>query len=299
MIALVESSVDALAGVWQGSHDMWTSLWMRVSSSASDFNLWVWGTLISHLLVFWLLNAFYLTVDLTQKPKWMLKFKIQDGQNQPVDKARLYSAIKRALFNQLFMMPVFSAASFGLAQARGIEFGTPLPSFQTIIFHLACYGVVEEIMFYYSHRLLHWGVLYKRIHKLHHEWTAPIGITAIYAHPIEHLLSNLIPVAAGPLIMGSHLVVFWIWYSLAIFVTCTVHSGYHLPFMPSSEFHDFHHLKFTNNFGVLGFLDWLHGTDKTFRASVQFQRHFTSMSPRSLKEIVPDVKAKAADAKSN
>ncbi len=36
-------------------------------------------------------------------------------------------------------------------------------------------------------------------------------------------------------------------------------TGYHLPFMPSPEAHDFHHLRFSNCFGVLGLLDYVHG----------------------------------------
>lgn len=44
-------------------------------------------------------------------------------------------------------------------------------------------------------RLLHHPYLYKHVHKLHHEWTAPIGIVAIYAHPVEYLTSNLFTVS--------------------------------------------------------------------------------------------------------
>ena len=40
-------------------------------------------------------------------------------------------------------------------------------------------------MFFYSHRALHSRGLYKTIHKTHHEWTAPISLIAIYAHPVE------------------------------------------------------------------------------------------------------------------
>jgi hypothetical protein len=41
------------------------------------------------------------------------------------------------------------------------------------------------------------------------QWTSPIGITSIYAHPVEHVLSNVLPIGIGPLLLGSHIVVFW------------------------------------------------------------------------------------------
>ena len=41
------------------------------------------------------------------------------------------------------------------------------------------------------------------------------------------------------------------------------------PWQPSldeqPDFHDFHHEKFTGNFGLTGWLDALHGTDKQWR----------------------------------
>ena len=126
--------------------------------------------------------------------------------------------------------------------------------------------------------MVHMPMFYKRIHKKHHEWTAPIGLVWIYSHPFEHLVSNLIPVATGPLLLGSHCITFWIWILLAITATTIVHSGYHLPFLPSAEFHDYHHLKTINNFGVVGILDRLHGTDSIFLKSKEFKRHFIYFS---------------------
>ena len=90
---------------------------------------------------------------------------------------------------------------------------------------------------------MHHPRVYKHIHKIHHEWTASISIIALYAHPFEHIVSNIIPVILGPLIMGSHILVGLLWSVIAIGQTQLAHGGYHLPFLPSPEAHDFHHLK--------------------------------------------------------
>ena len=59
----------------------------------------------------------------------------------------------------------------------------------------------------------------------------------------------------------------WLWYCLALLSTLNAHSGYHFPLFPSPEAHDFHHLKFNQCYGVLGILDYLHGTDTLFRSN--------------------------------
>lgn len=58
---------------------------------------------------------------------------------------------------------------------------------------MTCTRVV--IKYHLIVRFLHHRRLYKYIHKKHHEWTAPIAVTAIYCHPLEHLLSNILPPA--------------------------------------------------------------------------------------------------------
>lgn len=82
---------------------------------------------------------------------------------------------------------------YPLIKWRGLPWQAELPSFQRVLFDLAGCLIIEEFGFYYTHRLLHHPYLYKHIHKIHHEWTAPIGIVGIYAHPIEHCVcSNVI-----------------------------------------------------------------------------------------------------------
>ena len=172
-----------------------------------------------------------------------------------------------------------------------------------ILFELSIFILVEEVGFYYSHVALHSSILYKHIHKIHHEWTAPIGLTALYAHPLEHVLSNLLPIAMGPLLIGSHLITTWTWYCIALVSTIISHSGYHLPLLPSPEFHDFHHFKFNQCFGACGLLDYIHGTDQLFRCklctnyvkslhfdrkSKQYQRNILLIGLEPLTKTYPD-----------
>jgi fatty acid hydroxylase domain-containing protein 2 len=56
-------------------------------------------------------------------------------------------------------------------------------------------------VFYLTHRMLHQPTLYKRVHAIHHEFSAPVGAAALYSHWLEHLVSNLLPVALGPVVM--------------------------------------------------------------------------------------------------
>ena len=87
----------------------------------------------------------------------------------------------------------------------------------------------------------------------------------------------------------------WLWYMLALFNTLNAHSGYHFPLFPSPESHDFHHLKFNQCYGVLGILDYLHGTDTLFRSNKAYQRHIMLLSSTPVRETFPDENVKKID----
>ncbi|XP_063784435.1 fatty acid hydroxylase domain-containing protein 2 [Pseudophryne corroboree] len=275
---------------WGASGDFWQTQWGKLHSyyGGNELALYCLGAMVVPSASFWLYNAVLMLIDLTGKPKCITRYRIQLGKNDPVDPGKLKHAVKVVMFNQLFLSFPMVLLMYLFMQWRGNPCGTELPTFHWVLLELSIFGLIEEILFYYSHRLFHHPTLYKHIHKQHHEWTAPVGVVSLYAHPLEHIFSNMLPSMVGPMLMGSHVATVMLWFSLALFITTISHCGYHLPFLPSSEFHDFHHLKFNQCYGVLGVFDRLHGTDLVFKQSKASERHILLLNFTPLTQSIPE-----------
>lgn len=274
---------------WGASGDFWQAQWDKILDVFGEdvFTYWVYGSTMLTFIVYWVFGGVYTILDVTNKPAALRRYKIQPGTNEPVDTKKLLKVIMWVVINQTLVSVPITLLSFRLMLWRGFLPLRELPTFHWVLAEMAVHILMEEVGFYYSHRLLHSRYLYRYIHKRHHEWTAPIAVTAIYCHPIEHIFSNLIPPFLGVFIMGSHVATAYLWFSLAILSTLNAHSGYHLPFFPSPEAHDFHHLKFNQCFGVLGVLDRLHGTDTVFRNTQAYARHIMMLSLVPPREAFP------------
>lgn len=167
-----------------------------------------------------------------------------------------------------------------LAEAFGLQtYQVPFPSWPTMAYQILLFFVFEDAFHYVAHQALHYGPLYRNIHKIHHKYSAPFGLAAEYAHPAEVLILGTGTIG-GPLLycwITGHLHIFtvYVWVMLRLFQAVDCHSGYDfpwslnkfVPFWSGADHHDFHHMAFTNNYATsFRYLDFIFGTDTKYHA---------------------------------
>ncbi|CAG7917977.1 unnamed protein product [Penicillium olsonii] len=147
-----------------------------------------------------------------------------------------------------------------MAQFCGLSTSIPFPTFWTMAYQIAIFFVMEDTWHYFSHRALHWGPLYKAIHKIHHQYSAPFGLAAEYASPIEVMILGFgtvgCPILWCAMTGDLHILTMYIWIVLRLFQAIDAHSGYEfpwslhhfLPFWAGADHHDLHHEKFIGNY---------------------------------------------------
>ncbi|KAJ3111075.1 C-4 sterol methyl oxidase [Phlyctochytrium bullatum] len=209
------------------------------------------------------------------------KYKIQPTENTNAQIWKVtWHALKSQLFVQLPMMLTFHPTAIFLGM-RFLE--VPFPSISTILVQQAFFLFMEDTFHYFAHRAMHWGPLYKHIHKLHHEYQAPFGLTAEYAHTIEVIVVGQ-GFFIGPLLWTLatrdtpntlHIISMAIWLAVRLITTVDDHSGYDfpwslhhwIPFWGGADFHDYHHMAFNGNYSsTFRHWDWIFGTDAGYNA---------------------------------
>jgi methylsterol monooxygenase len=196
------------------------------------------------------------------KPPALYRRRLQPDTPPLTGGPQLRKLFVNLLSNQLLVLLPFAVLQWWTARIRV----TPeLPPWAETLGSIALFVAAEEVVFYYLHRLLHrsrW--LYTHVHKVHHEFKAPTALAAVYAHPVEVALTNVLPLWLGPVLLRAHLFTLWLWYVVAVVGVQVHHSGYRwwwtsgLDIQP--DFHDYHHEASTGCYGTLGLLDWVHGT---------------------------------------
>ena len=175
----------------------------------------------------------------------------------PID-WKLYK--KTALYVLTMQMSVTPFVMYGLIPVwKYIEINTTfrdLFTFYTMI-KLLITPILSDITFYYLHRITHFTIFYKDVHKLHHEWKTPCALCAAYTTYTEFTFCNLPTFLLPVLILRLNWYAANLWFIFATINVINDHSGY--VFLDRSVHHALHH-QFTNyNYGSK-YLDIIHCT---------------------------------------
>ncbi|KNC46718.1 C-4 sterol methyl oxidase [Thecamonas trahens ATCC 50062] len=201
-------------------------------------------------------------------------------QQRTPSRSLVVACIKSLLVGHLIVQPLQLFLLYPVFVALGMSADpADMPSAAVAIAQLLACFVINETGFYWSHRWLHSEWLFKTVHARHHKFGSTIGIAAEYAHPFEQLVSNGLPTIGGPLLLGTHMSITFLWLAIRIYLTVDNHCGFALPWSPAhwggaakvNPFashplaHNFHH---SHNSGCYGgnsfFWDWIMGTDADF-----------------------------------
>jgi methylsterol monooxygenase len=148
-----------------------------------------------------------------------------------------------------------------MAQYFGLSTSVPFPSLWTMASQIAIFFVMEDAWHYWTHRAMHMSpFLYKNVHKIHHQYSAPFGLAAEYASPIEVMMLGLgtvgLPILWCAITGNLHILTMYLWIVLRLFQAIDAHSGYEfpwslhhfLPFWAGADHHDTHHERFVGNY---------------------------------------------------
>ncbi len=224
----------------------------------------VMGTIVS--MVAFMVFALPLTWIAVRDPAWARRYRIQSRKARP---GVFWPSVRCWLINNLWMFGAV-IVSWPLLRLSGVHTG-PLPSAWVIVGSLLLFIYLDDLLYYGFHRLMHRRWWFRRVHGWHHRIYTPWAITGNYMHPFEYVATGSIALA-GPLLLGSHVVVLYLWAIFRQWEASEGHCGYAFPWSPtrflplsdSALHHDFHHSKVKGNYA--GFLAW---TDKAFGTTVK------------------------------
>lgn len=235
-------------------------LWGLTCTRYRPGHIEIAGVILSQIIGFIIPATIYLLIDVFF-PRFSHRHKIQSERRQPTW-PQIWHCIQISMFNQFWLIGLHALATYWIGLDHTfLEMDPHLPTLKTLAIDFIFGMAAREVMFYYVHRALHHPSIYVYIHKMHHKYTAPISFAAEYAHPVEHIIANVLPIALPLTLKGTHFLSLMAFSVFELFQAAADHSGYDFFKLPPASIHDLHHEKFRVNYSTLGIMDWIHGTD--------------------------------------
>ena len=250
---------------------VWKPYWgAYLAWIGGERNANIYGNAIVSTLVLLLQNLCYYCFYIACNP-WVESFRIgkQWPWESPKEEARAEFAetarngFLLTLLNVALTIPL-GYLSYGDAKRLGYSAAVEtFPTAFTMVWQMMVFMLIEDALFYWGHRTLHHPSIYSYIHKVHHKFNYTVSIAATATHPVEYIVSNVLPFVAGPTLLGAHCATMYAWILFRVSETVVNHSGYNfpwtmftiLPLQGTAKDHDDHHSKQVGNFGSL-FSHW-------------------------------------------
>eukprot|EP00928_Gymnodinium_smaydae_P054367 TRINITY_DN38150_c0_g1_i1.p1 TRINITY_DN38150_c0_g1~~TRINITY_DN38150_c0_g1_i1.p1 ORF type:complete len:251 (-),score=35.77 TRINITY_DN38150_c0_g1_i1:104-856(-) len=226
----------------------------------------VWFLMMSPLcvLVFTVVSAGFMFVDLYKKPAFIAERRIQSASTLPT--AADYRRMLPVVLVQNGFLSVVVCPPLTLAWYRYVDVQPTFPGWVRVWFEVVAMALLYDSWFWACHRLFHLPSLY-RFHKLHHQWKAPCALEGAYFDPVDFMIGNYFPMLVLPAFITSHFFSMLLFGCVGAVSVAVTHSGYDMrgptwflgPLKPSVR-HDAHHEFFDVNFSTFGIQDVLFGT---------------------------------------
>ena len=238
-------------------------------------DLWLFSTYIfwTYEIMFWLCNSFLIFIELVDIPS-VDQYRIQKHKKKLRFQPDLVNLmIKETIIHQITFILFAPILYYSFDYFGHVDVQNERPSWSIICFHLALFILSEDTIFFWTHYLFHTPWLYKNIHKKHHVYKQPTGVTAVLSDPIEVIQTQFAMWFMPMFLKQTHVFTICLWIAVRVYQTILAHSGYDFPYistqywlpglMPGALAHDFHHQHGKWNYGsFFSIWDQLMGTHR-------------------------------------
>ena len=111
-----------------------------------------------------------------------------------------------------------------------------IPNVKQLISQIFICYLISEFCYCYLHKLMHSHYFFKLFHRIQHKYLMNISLTTFHQHPIDFIVTYIIPAIVGPIIIIKfntfHEVTLWCWIIIYTGFKIDSFSGFNLSFSP-------------------------------------------------------------------